>query len=173
MLAVVRLHVRATASPQSPWCDPKLGVSRNDASVYLQVFAEVAAAMRGEAAPPRPRLRDAVREMQEHAHGLAEWKGNERKAVLQMRKFVRLYLHGFQSSGELNSTLMQCQDLAAWDRALQACPYDLDECASRASDVTPRLKRGQHGATTRVVLPDGWLDPDYDVSNISDVACEG
>lgn len=139
----------------------------------MQVFAEVAAAMRGEAAPPRPRLQDAVREMQEHAHGLAEWEGSEHKAVLQMRKFVRLYLHGFQSAGELQSALMQCQDLATWDQALQAHPYSVDEYAAGASDVLPRLKGGPQGATKRVVLPDGWLDPDYDVSNITDVACEG
>lgn len=139
----------------------------------MQVFAEVAAAMSGQAAPPQARLQDAVRDMQDHVHGLAEWEGSDRKAVLQMRKFVPLYLNAFQSTGDLQAALMRTQNIAAWDKAIYTCAYNVDECATAACDTIPRLKGGKHGASKRVILPDKWLDDDYDVSSITDIACEG
>lgn len=139
----------------------------------MQVFAEVAAAMRGEPAPPRATLGQAVADMHEHMRGLAEWEGSERSAALQMRKFVPLYLHGFASAKDLQYALVRCEDLAGWDLALQACPYDVHERAAEESDRLARLKGGKHGATKRIVLPDRWLEAGYDVDSITDMACEG
>lgn len=141
--------------------------------MHVQVFSEVAAAMRGDAVPPRAQLQDAIRYLQLHAHGLAAWEGDERTAVLQMRKFVPLYLHGFESAGGLRSDLMCCSDLAAWDLAVDRCQYDPEDIASERSDSLARLKGGKYGATKRVVLPDRWLDADFDCENITDMACEG
>lgn len=139
----------------------------------VQVFGEVAAAMRGEPPPSQATLGRAVTDMHEHVRGMAAWEGSERSTVLQMRKFVPLYLHGFGSAMDLQHALIRCEDLTGWERALLGCSYDADEQASGESDRLPRLKGGKHGATKRVVLPDKWLDLEYDVSGITDMACEG
>jgi hypothetical protein len=129
--------------------------------------------MTGHPAPPPVTLKHAVADLQWHAHALAEWLGNERQSLLQMRKFVRLYLHGFCSAAGLQRMLMHADSLRKLDKVVSSCHWDPHEPFAESSAVYQRLKGGEKGAVQRVVLPDGWMDDDYDLSLITDVACEG
>jgi tRNA-dihydrouridine synthase len=139
-----------------------------------QVFAEIAAAMKGLEPPAPVRLHQAVADLRAHAFSLAEWE-NERSAMLQIRKFVPLYLHGFRSARALQSGLLQSVTTDQFGKCVESIEWDPDELFPESSARLARLKGGTHGDTQRVRLPDGWLDDawNYSVSDVSDIACEG
>ena len=141
----------------------------------MQVFAEINAALHGKPAPAPASLQQAVRDLRQHALSMAEFTSNERSAVLQMRKFVPLYLLGFQSAAQLQACLLQASTLEDFDGALRMCDWDGAETASETSGRAARLKGGREGAVRKVALPHRWLDDrwGYEGFEISDAACEG
>lgn len=141
----------------------------------LQVFAEVAAALRGQPAPPPATLQTAVSELMWHARELAEWEQDEHAAIRQMRKFVSLYCHGFSSALKLQERLMRARTCRDYQDAVAVSDWDPQEVPCDNSYRHPRLKSGAHGSVQRVKLPENWLDDvwSYEAEALYDEACEG
>ena len=144
-------------------------------SPAVQVFAEIGAALRNEPPPPEATLRQAVADLLWHTHQLADWRQDSHLASVQMRRFVPLYLHGFESARELQARLMRAAGAAGYQKAADFRDWDPGEAFPAASARLPRLKGGAHGAVRRVKLPHGWLDDAwrYDVDALGAGACEG
>jgi hypothetical protein len=145
------------------------------------LFTEAAAALSGDPAcwppPPPPNLGAILQTALEHVTSLAEWDGDERGAVLQMRKLIGCYLAGFDRP-EIRSRLYAAQSLRDWEAAVRAHAADEAPFPAAALRVA-RLKGGGadgRPAQQRVSLPAGWLEgrdddgvPDY----LTGDACEG
>lgn len=145
------------------------------------LFSETAAMLSGEPSawppPPPPRLGGVLALALAHLRGLAEWEGDERCAVLQMRKLVGCYLEGFDRPA-LRARLVSAQTLEDWEAAVAGAAGD-DAPLSAVALRVPRLKGGGSDgrpARQRVSLPPGWLEgrdddsvPDY----LTGDACEG
>jgi len=141
----------------------------------VQVFAEVAAALNGEPPPAAATLRQAVRDLERHAGSLAEWTGNEKSAVLQMRKFVPLYLSGFDGALDLRKRLLRACNMNEYHAAAARDDWNGSEIATEDSARMARLKAGRLNETSKVALPHLWLDDRWGYANfdVSDAACEG
>ncbi|HEX2902932.1 MAG TPA: tRNA dihydrouridine synthase DusB [Jatrophihabitans sp.] len=115
------------------------------------LFADLAAAFRGESRTELPSLHDVARGMYRHAELLAEWLG-EGRGVIDFRKHVAWYLKGFSVGSELRTQLAMASGLAE----LAGLLAQLD-----GSQPFPVAILGQpRGRTTgekRVSLPEGWL----------------
>lgn len=141
----------------------------------MQVFAEVNAALHGKPPPAPVTLHEALLALRQHAASLAEWTSNEQSAVLQMRKFVPLYLLGFASAASLRGRLFHAATLEEVEAAVRIPDWDPSELADEASARAARLKGGRAGETKKVALPHQWLDDTWGYADfdISDAACEG
>ncbi|CAG9462508.1 unnamed protein product [Pedinophyceae sp. YPF-701] len=141
------------------------------------VFREVAAALRGQPAPPPPALAEVVAVAQQHVHGLADWEGDELTSVLKMRSLVPLYLLGFPSAAELRKRLQKANSLGDWEAAIAVQDWDPKEAPDPAAAAAARLKgKEPEGYKKKVALPPGWLDSwggTEDVEGGTDDACEG
>ncbi|KAG2484891.1 hypothetical protein HYH03_016372 [Edaphochlamys debaryana] len=147
-------------------------------------FAEVAAALRGEAPPPPPCLGRVVAAARAHLEAEVEWYGDydetERDSLLRFRKLGLLYLHGFATAGPLRSALLAATSLDQWRAAAAAGGelYDPSEPFPAAAVRHPRLKGGGPPARQRMGLPDGWLEEAGGggaaaEAALDDDACEG
>jgi nifR3 family TIM-barrel protein len=115
------------------------------------LFRDLAAAFRGEPAPPLPSLGEVAAMMRRHAELLVESMGEDR-GCKEFRKHVAWYLKGFRAGGELRQSLGLVDSLAALDALLErldpAEPFPVSELGS---------PRGRQGSPRRVALPEGWL----------------
>ncbi|MDP9852799.1 tRNA dihydrouridine synthase DusB [Corynebacterium lowii] len=119
------------------------------------LFAELSAALRGVALPEEPTLGEVTRIILRHAELLAAHDGEER-ACRDMRKHMGWYLRGFPVGGELRGRLAKVSSLA-----------ELREELSPWADSPDKAKdsggaRGRQGSSSKVALPDGWLDDPED-----------
>jgi nifR3 family TIM-barrel protein len=115
------------------------------------LFRDLAAAFRGEPAPPLPSLGEVASMMRRHAELLVESMGEDR-GCKEFRKHIAWYLKGFRAGGDLRHSLGLVDSLAALDTLLAeldpAEPFPATELGS---------PRGRQGSPRRVALPDGWL----------------
>lgn len=148
------------------------------------LFSEAAAMLSGDPArwppPPPPALGEIARIALDHTLALAEWEGDERGAVLQMRKLIGCYLAGFESEAavHLRARLYAALSVAQWRTAVEEVAGDETPFPAAALRIA-RLKGGAGDARPprqRVSLPAGWLEgrdeeeaPDY----LTGDACEG
>jgi len=148
------------------------------------LFSEAAAMLSGDPArwppPAPPRLGEVLQIAMRHAAALADWEGDERGAVLQMRKLIGCYLAGFDAAhtAPLRGRLYEARTLAQWGTAAGAWAGDETPFPAAGLRVA-RLKGGGadgRPARQRVSLPVGWLEgrdddrvPDY----LTGDACEG
>ncbi|KAI8464215.1 MAG: dihydrouridine synthase-domain-containing protein [Monoraphidium minutum] len=145
------------------------------------LFSEAAVALSGDPSrwppPPPPALGEIVRVALRHASDLADWEGDERSAVLQMRKLVGCYLLGFEKP-DLKARLYAAQSLADWRAAAAAYADDATPFPAAALRA-PRLKGGGadgRPAAQKVSLPAGWLegrDEESVPEGLTGEACEG
>ena len=121
------------------------------------LFAELAAAFRGTAAPPPPTLGQVAATLRQHATLLAEHLGLD-KGLRDLRKHISWYLHGFAVGGDLRRRMGTVSSFA-----------DLDDHLARLDTDAPFPAgaygpRGRQGSPGRVVLPEGWLDDPMDLA---------
>lgn len=64
------------------------------------LFAQIAAAMRGEKVPPAPGLQERFRVLRHHIYNMCEDKG-ERVAMMEARSHAAWYMHGLKGAARL------------------------------------------------------------------------
>ncbi len=115
------------------------------------LFADLAAAFRGETRTELPDLAAVAVAMYRHAELLCDWLGSER-GVVDFRKHVAWYLKGFSVGGELRTALAMASGLA-----------ELAELLGRLDGSQPFPEevlghpRGRTTGARKVALPEGWL----------------
>ncbi|WIM67300.1 tRNA dihydrouridine synthase DusB [Corynebacterium breve] len=119
------------------------------------LFAEIGAQLRGEAVPPEPTFGQVTRIIYRHAELLAEHDGEDR-ACRELRKHTGWYLRGFPVGGELRARLAKVSTLK--QLADELAPWEDSEVLADDSDGA----RGRQGSSSKVALPDGWLDDPED-----------
>lgn len=116
------------------------------------LFAELAAAFRGEAAPPRPTLGEVGKIMMSHAQLLVEWTGTE-ASLRSFRKHALWYLHGFPVGGAVRREVGQVSTLGRLEDIVSGfagdAPFPLEVL---------RTPRSHKSGPRPVVLPEGYLD---------------
>ena len=121
------------------------------------LFAQIGAQLRGEQIPPEPTLGRVSGIIARHAELLAEHVG-EQQACRDIRKHTGWYLRGFPVGGEFRKDLARVETLDELG-ALLATIADSEELAEHADDA-----RGRQGSSSKVALPEGWLDDPEDAT---------
>ncbi|MEJ4099004.1 tRNA dihydrouridine synthase DusB [Corynebacterium mastitidis] len=121
------------------------------------LFAELSAALRGTTPPEEPTLGEVTHIIARHAELLAAHDGEER-ACRDMRKHMGWYLRGFPVGGELRARLAKVSSLAELREEL--APWADSPEKAHDSDGA----RGRQGSSSKVALPDGWLDDPEDAT---------
>lgn len=121
------------------------------------LFAELSAALRGEALPPEPTLGEVTRIIYRHAELLVEHDG-EAKGCRDMRKHFGWYMRGFPVGGEIRQQLSSITSLEDLKRILE--PFADSTALAEDSDGA----RGRKGSPGKVMLPEGWLDDPEDIT---------
>ena len=121
------------------------------------LFAELAAAFRGDPLPTPPSLGQVAATLRRHAGLLAEHLGTD-KGLRDLRKHISWYLHGFPVGGDLRRALGMVSCFAELDNHLAR----LDPDAPFPPDADG--PRGRQGSPGRVILPEGWLDDPMDLA---------
>lgn len=116
------------------------------------LFREIAAALHGRAAAPAPGLRDVARVLLLHARWTVEDRGDELRAMQEMRKHVGWYLRGFAVGGEARHRLSLVRSLDELRAGLERLDLDQPFPPDAAG------QRGRAGSPKQPRLPDGWLD---------------
>jgi nifR3 family TIM-barrel protein len=117
------------------------------------LFADLAAAFRGEPQRRMPNLGEVALVMRRHAQLLCLWLQDEREGVTGFRKHVAWYLKGFAVGAELRRSLAMASSMAQLDDLL--VQLDPAEPFPAANLGRPR---GRTNSPARVVLPYAWLD---------------
>ncbi|MHA2789768.1 tRNA dihydrouridine synthase DusB [Corynebacterium sp. S7] len=121
------------------------------------LFAQLGAQLRGEPIPADPTLGKVTQIIYRHAELLAQHDG-EARACRDIRKHIGWYLRGYPVGGEMRSALAKVSSLA--ELAEKLAPWaDSDALADDADGA-----RGRQGSSSKVALPDGWLDDPEDAS---------
>ncbi|OIR44263.1 tRNA dihydrouridine synthase DusB [Corynebacterium sp. NML130628] len=121
------------------------------------LFAQIGAQLRGEPIPPEPTLGRVSGIIARHAELLAGHVG-EQQACRDIRKHTGWYLRGFPVGGEFRKDLARVETLAQLGELL-ATIADSEELAEHADDA-----RGRQGSSSKVALPEGWLDDPEDAT---------
>lgn len=119
------------------------------------LFAQIGAQLRGEPIPPEPTLGEVARIIYRHAELLALHDGEEH-ACRDIRKHTGWYLKGFPVGGEFRKDLARVDSLSQLAALLETIA-DSEALAEHADDA-----RGRQGSSSKVALPDGWLDDPED-----------
>ncbi len=115
------------------------------------LFADLAAAFRGQPQRMRPSLGMVACTMRRHAQLLADWLG-ESRGLTDFRKHIAWYLKGFSAGSDVRLALAHLSSLAELDDLLDR--LDLDQ--PFPTDVLGR-PRGRTTGARAVSLPVGWL----------------
>lgn len=122
------------------------------------LFGELAAAFDGKELAPPPNLGEVAKTFRRHAGLLVDLMG-EHRGCQDVRKHVAWYFKGFPVGGELRGKLSQVRTLAEIDELLVG--IDSEATLDQASLEEPR---GRRGNPKKVVLPDGWLEDQWDLT---------
>jgi nifR3 family TIM-barrel protein len=116
------------------------------------LFRDLADVFAGREPADPPALGRVCEIMREHARLLIDFQG-EAGALRAFRKHAAWYTTSFPASARLRERLVAVSTLA-----------ELDDVLAGVDPATPfppagmRVRRGKHGGTQRVTLPDGFLD---------------
>jgi tRNA-dihydrouridine synthase len=127
------------------------------------MFRDIAVALAGGTPPPPPPLGEVAAVLARHAGLLADWK-TEPLALVDLRKHVSWYLHGYPVGGDVRRALMAATTLADLDRVLATLDPTITPLPG--SEAEPRGKTS--GPQRKVALPDGWLDHAEDPTPVVD-----
>lgn len=115
------------------------------------LFAELQAALRGEALPKAPNLGRVGEVLYRHAALLSDHLGED-KAMRDLRKHMAWYLMGFPVGADLRRSFATVSSLTQLEDLIGA----LDPTAPFPRDAEG--PRGRQGSPGKVALPHGWLD---------------
>ncbi|WP_342318359.1 tRNA dihydrouridine synthase DusB [Corynebacterium mayonis] len=115
------------------------------------LFAQLGAQLRGEEIPAEPTLGQVAGIIYRHATLLAQHDG-EHHACRDIRKHTGWYLRGFPVGGEFRKNLAQVTTLQQLNDLL--APFAGSTVRAEHADDA----RGRQGSSSKVALPDGWLD---------------
>lgn len=115
------------------------------------LFADLAAAFRGEPSTALPGLAEVARAMYRHAELLCDWLDGEH-GVVDFRKHVAWYLKGFSVGSDLRKQLAMASSLTELADLLA----QLDQRQPFPTEVLGR-PRGRTTGARKVSLPEGWL----------------
>jgi len=128
------------------------------------IFHDIAVAAAGGTPPGPPPLGPVATVLSRHAHLLADWLP-EPLALIDLRKHVGWYLHGYPVGGDVRRRLMATTTLAELDQELDALDPDL--LPLPGSETEPRGKTS--GPQRKVTLPEGWRErPDDPTPTVED-----
>ncbi len=132
------------------------------------LFAELAAALRGEPLPEPPNLGRVGEVLYRHGALLTDHDGED-KAMRDLRKHMAWYLMGFPVGSELRRAFATVSSLGE----LAGLVEQLDRDAPFPRDAEG--PRGRQGSPGKVALPHGWLDDPDDpaVPHAADVMHSG
>lgn len=116
------------------------------------LFADLAAAFKGNQQLELPDLGAVMRIMRRHAELLGDWLGEERGCI-EFRKHVSWYLKGFRAGSIVREHLGKVSSYRELEELLDR--LDPDEPFPAA---VLGLPRGRQGSPRKVHLPYGWLD---------------
>ncbi len=116
------------------------------------LFAELSAALRGEALPPVPTLGQAGAAMVEHFDLLADWT-SEAHAVRDFRKHTGWYLTGYPVGSEIRATLSQMSSRQQLADVVESLDPTIEVMANGL-----RARRGHSQGPRPVALPHGWYE---------------
>ncbi len=122
------------------------------------LFAELAAALRGEPLPTPPNLGEVGAIMSRHGVLLAEHHGEER-GLRDLRKHMTWYLMGFPVGGDLRRSFAAVSTVAELDGLIAQLDPDVPFPTADAGGP-----RGRQGSPGKVSLPYGWLDDPQDTT---------
>jgi nifR3 family TIM-barrel protein len=120
------------------------------------LFRDLVNAFEGDAERAQPTLREVTTVLRRHAELLAEWSGDERHGLTDLRKHMAWYTKGFSVGSQARRSLGLVSSLADLDGVV--AELDLDQSWPDGADGP----RGRTAAGKRVILPEGWLDDPYD-----------
>jgi nifR3 family TIM-barrel protein len=130
------------------------------------IFADIAAALAGDATRVRPTLGEVMAAFRRHTELLADHMGDEDRACRDIRKHVAWYLKGYPVGHEARVRLTALSSLADLDGITASLPLDAPYPGEAAEG-----RRGRAGASRPVALPEGWLDSrDLDTAAAAAVA---
>lgn len=125
------------------------------------LFADLAAAMRGEEKVSAPSLGEVRTMMKRHAVLLEEFFESEGRAMRDFRKHMSWYLKGFTVPREIRSSLGMVSSLGELDSLL-------DQIADQPYPVSiSETPRGRKSHARNVTLPDGWLNDPNEIPAIT------
>jgi nifR3 family TIM-barrel protein len=116
------------------------------------LFADLAAALRGDPARVRPTLGEVATIVRRHAELSVAHLGDELTALRQLRHHLPWYLRGYPVGGAIRQELGLVSSCAELDRLLAG--LDAEAPFPDAADGP----RGRAGGAKRPILPAGWLD---------------
>ena len=129
------------------------------------IFRDIAIAAAGGTPPPPPPLGEVATVLARHARLLADWMSSEPLALVDLRKHVGWYLHGYPVGGDVRRRLMAATSVAQLEHELDGLDPAIRPLPGSESD--PRGKTS--GPQRHVALPDGWLtDPDDPTPRVED-----
>ncbi len=118
------------------------------------LFAELRGLFDGQRPSTVMTLGSAFDLMLRHARGLCDWMG-EPAAMRAFRRHATWYTKGFRGSARLRCSLSGVESLGELEAIRQSIDPTLPLPASAL-----RLPRGKSGGQQRVVLPDGYMEPE-------------
>jgi nifR3 family TIM-barrel protein len=128
------------------------------------LFAELEAAMRGEAVPSAPCLGQVADVIRRHVDLLVEWNGNDTR-LAPFRKHLAWYLKGYPVGSGLRQAAARIDTVEDVDELLS----DLDPDAP-APDGAAGFNRSHSNPLKRVALPDRWLEDPEELPELASPA---
>lgn len=117
------------------------------------LFADLAAVLNGQEAPPPKSMGEVLDVMIDHARMLCAHKSDEERGVVEFRKHASWYLTGYPVGPEVRRRAAQASTLAELEDILGAVDRKLSLVEGGA-----RIKRGHTNGPIKVALPEGYLD---------------
>ncbi len=117
------------------------------------LFRDLASVFDGREPANPPCFGEVTDVMNEHARLLAEWLGDEERAMRAFRKHSSWYTKGFAGGAALREPLMHVRARTE----LSAILSEVDG-AQPFPPAAMRVPRGKTAGTQRVALPEGYLD---------------
>ena len=116
------------------------------------LFADIAAALRGDDTRTRPDLGQVLAALRRHLVLLGENMADPDRAARDIRKHVSWYLKGYPVGHETRVRLGLLDGLDHLDEIIASLPQDAPYPGAAAEG-----QRGRAGTARRVSLPEGWL----------------
>ena len=120
------------------------------------LFRDLADVFRGAEPSDPPAFAEVLDVMFRHARHLLDWFGPP-TGIRAFRRHVSWYTKGFRLPAEVRAEMMRAGSLEELEALFGTVDWD-----QPFPPTAMRVKRGKHGGTQKVVLPEGYLDDPED-----------